>query len=42
MITLIVNGKEYLLNTEVSDKQQDETVARILANHPEDSIIDFK
>lgn len=41
MITLVVNNKEYLINTEVNDKQQDETISRILEFHPTDSIIDF-
>jgi len=42
MITMIVNGDKYLLNTEMCQKAQDETAQRILSVYPKDAIIEFQ
>jgi hypothetical protein len=42
MTTMIVNGKRYLLNTEMCDKAQDETAQRILGAYPKDAVVEFE
>jgi len=38
---LIVNGKEYLINTKVADHVIDKAIADILKWYPNDAIVDF-
>ena len=42
MTTMIVNGDRYLINTEMSDKAQDEIVQRILERYPNGADIEFQ
>jgi len=42
MTTMIINGDRYLINTEMSDKAQDEVVQRILERYPNDADIEFQ
>ena len=41
MEVLIVNGKRYLINVDVSDQAQDEAVERILKDYPADAEVDW-
>lgn len=41
MEVLIVEGKRYLINTNVSEKAQDEACERILEGYPADAEVDW-
>jgi len=41
METLIVNGKRYLINTEVEEHVKDFECERILKQYPADAIVDW-